>query len=305
MQHIPQPHRSKPVGAFGTHAVPRSALVPCDGLLGHRACPCAPPLLTPPPSHTAAALPQKYGRALVVLPYVSVANEKGAHLADVLAPMHATAKAFVGTSEEGQASQPLAPRRGAGGSAVGLLMPHALAVLCSLPLATPIPMRFRQCCAPINAPRRGETVAVCTIEKANAAINRLAQEGRLGELCCVVVDELHMVGDADRGIGLEMSLRWECSPLLCFRVCRRPSRVWRDGGAGRGIAPMAWQHGLSACPCPPPAASWCSRSTRSTFKSSECLPPVSAPRGGERAHAQLGRTWAELLLQPAPCKCSR
>jgi hypothetical protein len=29
--------------------------------------------------------------------------------------------------------------------------------------------------------RRGETVAICTIEKANVAINRLAQEGRLGE----------------------------------------------------------------------------------------------------------------------------
>lgn len=27
---------------------------------------------------------------------------------------------------------------------------------------------------------RGETVAVCTIEKANVAVNRLAQEGRLG-----------------------------------------------------------------------------------------------------------------------------
>ncbi len=27
-----------------------------------------------------------------------------------------------------------------------------------------------------------------------------------GELCCVVVDELHMVADGDRGIGLEMSL---------------------------------------------------------------------------------------------------
>lgn len=29
---------------------------------------------------------------------------------------------------------------------------------------------------------RGETVAICTIEKANVAINRLAQEGRLGAL---------------------------------------------------------------------------------------------------------------------------
>ena len=40
---------------------------------------------------------------------------------------------------------------------------------------------------------RAETIAVCTLEKANATVNRLAHEGRLGELCCVVVDELHMV----------------------------------------------------------------------------------------------------------------
>jgi len=31
-------------------------------------------------------------------------------------------------------------------------------------------------------------VAVCTIEKANVAINRLVQQGRLQELCCVIVD---------------------------------------------------------------------------------------------------------------------
>jgi len=35
---------------------------------------------------------------------------------------------------------------------------------------------------------RGEAVAVCTIEKANVAINRLVQQGRLQELCCVIVD---------------------------------------------------------------------------------------------------------------------
>ncbi|PSC69888.1 helicase and polymerase-containing TEBICHI [Micractinium conductrix] len=101
----------------------------------------------------------KYGRALVVLPYVSIVSEKAEHLAQVLAPMHASVKGFYGAEEKGQA---LAPR--------------------------------------------GETVACCTIEKANVAINRLAQEGRLGELCCVVVDELHMVGDGERGVGLEMSL---------------------------------------------------------------------------------------------------
>lgn len=44
----------------------------------------------------------------------------------------------------------------------------------------------------------GEAVAVCTIEKANMAINKLIAEDRLGELCCVVVDEAHMVADPHR-----------------------------------------------------------------------------------------------------------
>ena len=37
-------------------------------------------------------------------------------------------------------------------------------------------------------------VAVCTIEKANSLINRLVEEGRTGEVACVVIDEMHMVG---------------------------------------------------------------------------------------------------------------
>ena len=37
-------------------------------------------------------------------------------------------------------------------------------------------------------------VAVCTIEKANSMINRLVEEGRTGEVACVVIDEMHMVG---------------------------------------------------------------------------------------------------------------
>ena len=51
-----------------------------------------------------------------------------------------------------------------------------------------------------------EMVAVCTIEKANVCINRLAQEGRLGDLACIVIDELHMISDPGRGVGLEMIL---------------------------------------------------------------------------------------------------
>ncbi|GIL55845.1 hypothetical protein Vafri_11347, partial [Volvox africanus] len=58
--------------------------------------------------------------------------------------------------------------------------------------------------APLSAP--DEMVAVVTMEKANSTVNRMMAEGRLGELCCVVVDEAHMVGDPHRGICLELCL---------------------------------------------------------------------------------------------------
>ena len=50
-------------------------------------------------------LPQKYQRALVVLPYVSIVCEKSAHLEAVLKPMGASVKGFFG-GEEGQALGP-------------------------------------------------------------------------------------------------------------------------------------------------------------------------------------------------------
>lgn len=47
---------------------------------------------------------------------------------------------------------------------------------------------------------------MCSIEKANNCVSRLLCEGRLHELCCVVVDELHLLGDPSRGMHLEMLL---------------------------------------------------------------------------------------------------
>jgi replicative superfamily II helicase len=49
-------------------------------------------------------------------------------------------------------------------------------------------------------------VCVCTIERANLVLNKLLESDRAGALSCVVVDELHMVGDGQRGPVLEMML---------------------------------------------------------------------------------------------------
>lgn len=78
LQHIPQPRRSKPVSGL-----------PC--LWGGCQCMWGAKQISTTSSHVAEML-QKYGRALVVLPYASIVSEKTEHLAAVLKPMHATVK---------------------------------------------------------------------------------------------------------------------------------------------------------------------------------------------------------------------
>lgn len=62
------------------------------------------PIMNLPPSRHAT---QRYGRALVILPYISIVLEKMQHLEEVLAPMRCTVKGYCGGEESGQ---PLAPR---------------------------------------------------------------------------------------------------------------------------------------------------------------------------------------------------
>ncbi|GAB5030902.1 dna polymerase theta [Nannochloropsis oceanica] len=49
-------------------------------------------------------------------------------------------------------------------------------------------------------------IGVCTIEKANALVNKMIQEETIGQLSCLVVDELHMMADQQRGYLLELLL---------------------------------------------------------------------------------------------------
>ena len=61
-------------------------------------------------------------------------------------------------------------------------------------------------------------IVVCTIDKANQLINAMLRNGRGLHMGCVVLDEMHLLGDEDRGASIEMML----TKLLFFKVqCQR------------------------------------------------------------------------------------
>ena len=59
-------------------------------------------------------------------------------------------------------------------------------------------------------------LSVCTIEKAAALINALLADGSEDELGCVVVDEAHMMGDADRYPPPHMTCMYPPPHMTCM-----------------------------------------------------------------------------------------
>ncbi|CAM9652232.1 unnamed protein product, partial [Ectocarpus sp. 4 AP-2014] len=110
-------------------------------------------------------------RAIIVLPFVSMVTEKAKHLQSIVAPYNRGRP----KKQRIQASSSQQHHRQALHGAKGGDLKHA-------------------------------QIAVCTIEKANGLVNRMAAADELHELSCLVVDELHMIGDGGRGQILELLL---------------------------------------------------------------------------------------------------
>jgi replicative superfamily II helicase/DNA polymerase I-like protein with 3'-5' exonuclease and polymerase domains len=51
-----------------------------------------------------------------------------------------------------------------------------------------------------------DLIAVCTIEKANILLQKMIEASRVQELCCVIVDEIHLIAESKRGTTLESIL---------------------------------------------------------------------------------------------------
>lgn len=75
-------------------------------------------------------------------------------------------------------------------------------------LLTPAGLRVEGFFGGYNPPGGFENVnvAICTIEKANSIINRLLEKNKIIEVGIIVVDEVHLISDPNRGYILELLL---------------------------------------------------------------------------------------------------
>ena len=76
-------------------------------------------------------------------------------------------------------------------------------------------------------------VAVATLEKAYAMLNRLIEDNRINELGIVVVDEAHMMGNRDRGpmiegSGSSLTRKWHSRFSLTQASSSRCAIFWED-----------------------------------------------------------------------------
>ena len=140
---------------------------------------------------------QRRRRAVVALPYAALVAEKARHLASVLGGQGGLSVKGYWAGSNAEATTAATAATAPGGSGTN---------------ASPVGVGGRG--APFNASHPagspqallGEDVAVCTPEKLNGCLSALAAQGRLGEICCVVVDEAHFVSDPSRGPALEIAV---------------------------------------------------------------------------------------------------
>jgi hypothetical protein len=168
--------------------------------------------------------------------------------------------------------------------------------------------------APSPPAAQHERIAVCSIEKANVAVNKMLAEGRLRELAAVVVDEVHMVTDPHRwgGGGAAGSAKAGRSNVRGSGLCAPRIPCGAAPCAGFKRASLVCM-GLKADHAARRAPRAASRPPRSCHLGSPCpgpvrRPPPPAPRGvalemlltklvAGRSTAQVGRR----PLYPSAC----